>query len=49
MSEIKQKVIIIGAGVSGLTAGIYCLDNGFDVEIYEKQSEKQQKFNKILL
>ncbi len=36
MSEIKQKVIIIGAGVSGLTAGIYCLDNGFDVEIYEK-------------
>ncbi len=32
----KKKVIIIGAGISGLTAGIYCLDNGFDVEIYEK-------------
>lgn len=32
----KEKVIIIGAGLSGLTAGIYCLDNGFDVEIYEK-------------
>lgn len=34
----KKKVIIVGAGVSGLTAGIYCLDNGFDVEIYEKHS-----------
>lgn len=32
----KKKVIIIGAGISGLTAGIYALDNGFDVEIYEK-------------
>ena len=34
----KKKIIIIGAGLSGLTAGIYCLDNGFDVEIYEKHS-----------
>lgn len=34
----KKKVIIVGAGLSGLTAGIYCLDNGFDVEIYEKHS-----------
>ncbi|MBQ7995096.1 MAG: NAD(P)/FAD-dependent oxidoreductase [Bacilli bacterium] len=32
----KKKVIIVGAGLSGLTAGIYCLDNDFDVEIYEK-------------
>lgn len=37
-SEKKQKVIIVGAGVSGLTAGIYLLDNGFDVEIYERHS-----------
>ncbi len=34
----KKKIIIIGAGVSGLTSGIYALDNGFDVEIYEKHS-----------
>ena len=34
----KKKIIIVGAGVSGLTAGIYCLDNGFDVEIFEKHS-----------
>ena len=26
-----KKVVIIGAGISGLTAGIYALDNGFDV------------------
>jgi phytoene dehydrogenase-like protein len=32
----KPKVIVVGAGVAGLTTGIYLLDNGFDVEIYEK-------------
>ena len=32
----KKKVIIIGAGISGLTAGVYLLDNGYDVSIYEK-------------
>ncbi|MBR5439335.1 MAG: NAD(P)/FAD-dependent oxidoreductase [Clostridia bacterium] len=30
------KIGIIGGGVSGLTAGIYLLQNGFDVELYEK-------------
>ena len=34
----KKKVIIIGGGISGLTAGIYLLDNGFDVTIYEKHA-----------
>lgn len=34
----KKKVVIIGAGISGLTAGIYLLDNDYDVEIYEKHS-----------
>lgn len=33
-----KKIIIVGAGIAGLTAGIYCLDNGFDVEIYEKHT-----------
>ena len=36
--ENKKKVVIIGAGVSGLTAGIYALDNNFDVTIYEKHN-----------
>ena len=34
----KKKIIIIGAGISGLTAGIYGLDNDFDVTIYEKHN-----------
>jgi len=34
----KKKVIIIGAGIAGLTTGIYALDNGYDVSIYEKHS-----------
>lgn len=33
-----KKVTIIGAGIAGLTAGIYALDNGFDVSIYEKHT-----------
>lgn len=30
-----KKVIIIGAGIAGLTAGVYALQSGFDVTIYE--------------
>jgi phytoene desaturase len=33
-----KKVIIIGAGIAGLTAGIYALKNGYDAEIYEMHS-----------
>lgn len=35
---IKKKIVIVGGGISGLTAGIYGLENNFDVEIYEKHS-----------
>ncbi|MBQ4254483.1 MAG: NAD(P)/FAD-dependent oxidoreductase, partial [Bacilli bacterium] len=38
MTQKKRKVIIVGGGLSGLTSGIYLLDNGYDVEIYEKHS-----------
>ena len=31
-----KKVIIIGGGIAGLSAGIYAQQNGFDTEIYEK-------------
>ncbi len=34
----RKKVIVIGGGVSGLTASIYLLDNGFDVDVYEKHT-----------
>lgn len=35
-TEEKKKIIIIGAGISGLSAGIYAQKNGFISEIYEK-------------
>lgn len=31
-----KKLIIVGAGVSGLSAGVYAARNGFDVTIFEK-------------
>ena len=34
--EKKKRVIILGAGVTGLSAGIRFLDSGFDVCILEK-------------
>ncbi len=34
----KKKVIIIGAGPGGLTAGMILAKRGFDVAIYEKQT-----------
>jgi len=33
-----KKVIIIGGGISGLTAGIYAQQKGFETEIYEKNA-----------
>lgn len=35
---MKEKVIIIGGGVAGLSAGIYSALNGFDTEIIEMHS-----------
>ena len=33
-----KHIAVIGAGVSGMTAAIYCLKSGFDVTVYEKHS-----------
>ena len=38
MDVSRKKVVVIGGGASGLTAGIYALKYGFDVDIYEKNS-----------
>jgi phytoene desaturase len=32
---MAQKIAIIGAGISGLVAGVYAQKNGFEAEIYE--------------
>ncbi len=33
-----KKIIIVGAGIAGLTAGIYARKSGFDVTIYESHT-----------
>lgn len=38
MNNANKKVIIIGAGISGLTAGIFARKYGFDVDIYERNA-----------
>ncbi len=34
----KEKVIIVGGGIAGLTAGIYALKAGYEAEIFEKNA-----------
>ena len=38
MSQNKEKVVIVGGGIAGLSAGIYALMSGFDAEIFEKNA-----------
>lgn len=33
-----KRIVIVGGGISGLTAGVYAQKAGFSAEIYEKQS-----------
>lgn len=35
---VKKKVIVVGAGISGLTAGIYAQLSGFDAVIFESHT-----------
>ncbi|SDB66777.1 FAD-dependent oxidoreductase [Butyrivibrio sp. INlla16] len=35
---MQKKVVIIGGGIAGLSAGIYARLAGFEAEIYEKNS-----------
>ncbi|HED24535.1 MAG TPA: FAD-dependent oxidoreductase [Firmicutes bacterium] len=34
---MAKKILIIGAGAAGLSAGVHALRNGYDVEIFEKE------------
>ena len=36
---MAEKIAIIGAGISGLSAGCYARMNGYDAEIYEMDSK----------
>lgn len=44
---MKKKVIIIGAGLGGLSSGIRLQKDGYDVEIFEKLSMPGGKMHKI--
>ena len=37
-TNLMKKVIIVGAGISGMTAGIILQNSGFETEIYEKNA-----------
>jgi len=39
MAETGKRIIIVGAGPGGLTAGMILARRGFDVTIYEKETE----------
>lgn len=36
---MEKKIVIIGAGIAGLSAGCYARMNGYDAEIYEMHSQ----------
>ena len=36
---MAKSVIIIGAGIAGLSAGCYLQMNGYDTEVYEAHSQ----------
>jgi phytoene desaturase len=38
MNETKKKVVIIGAGVGGITTAVFLAQKGFEVEVYEKNA-----------
>ena len=44
---MKQKVIIIGAGIGGLATALRLLKAGYEVVIYEKDSKVGGKVNQI--
>ena len=45
--RMKQKVIIIGAGIGGLATALRLLKAGYEVVIYEKDSKVGGKVNQI--
>ena len=44
---MKKKVLVVGAGVAGLSSAIRLQHAGYDVEIYEHASMPGGKMHKI--
>jgi len=38
MNQISDKAIIIGAGVGGIATAVFLAQQGFEVEVYEKNA-----------
>jgi phytoene desaturase len=45
---MNKKVIVIGAGIGGLSCAVRLLSHGFDVKIYEKNSSIGGKVNRLI-
>jgi len=43
-----MKIVIIGAGVAGLSAGCYLRMNGFDTEIFEMHSKSGGRIGSVV-
>jgi len=43
--NLMKKISIIGAGIGGLTSGIYLQNNGYQVTIHEKNSHPGGKMD----
>ena len=39
-----KKIVVVGAGHGGLIAAAYLAQNGFIVELFEKNSEKEMGY-----
>ena len=40
--DVSEKIVIVGAGIGGLTAALAALKRGLDVEVYEQAAELKE-------
>jgi len=43
-----KKIVIIGGGITGCISAIYCVELGYEVEIYEKKNSLGGIVNDII-
>ena len=44
---MTKKIIIVGAGISGLSAGIFGQLSGFETEIYEQNASPRRRMHRL--
>ncbi len=45
--EIEHSALVVGGGVSGMTAALSLAENGFDVHLVEREGQMGGNFNKV--